>query len=68
MVGIALGVAVLVVVLSVMNGFERELQERILSMTAHATINGYDGPLVDWQSLRRRALENDEVVAAAPFV
>jgi len=68
MVGIALGVAVLVVVLSVMNGFERELQERILSMTAHATINGYDGPLPDWQSLRDRALENDEVVAAAPFV
>lgn len=67
-IGIALGVAVLVVVLSVMNGFERELQERILSMTAHATINGYDGPLSNWQSIRGRALANDGVVAAAPFV
>jgi lipoprotein-releasing system permease protein len=68
MVGIALGVAVLVVVLSVMNGFERELQERILSMTAHATINGFDGPLPDWASIRRTALSNDGVLAAAPFV
>lgn len=68
MVGIALGVAVLVVVLSVMNGFERELQERILSMTSHATINGYEGPLRDWPGVRRLALSNPEVLAVAPFV
>ncbi len=68
MIGIALGVAVLVVVLSVMNGFERELQQRILSMTSHATINGYEGPLRDWPGVRRLALGNPAVKAAAPFV
>ena len=43
--GLMLGVATLIVVLSVMNGFERELRTRILAVTAHATITGLDGPL-----------------------
>ena len=43
LIGIALGVTVLITVLSVMNGFEREVRGRILSMTAHATISGMDG-------------------------
>ncbi len=68
MLGIALGVAVLIVVLSVMNGFERELRERILNMTAHATISGFDGPLADWERVRDFALGYDAVRAAAPYV
>ena len=47
--GLMLGVAVLVVVLSVMNGFERELRERILNVTSHATLMGLEGPLPDWR-------------------
>lgn len=68
MIGIGLAVAVLIVVLSVMNGFENELQNRILGMISDATIGGYDGPLEDWQSLRDSALARDDVDAAAPFV
>lgn len=68
MIGIALAVAVLIVVLSVMNGFEHELQRRILGMVSDATIGGYDGPLEDWQALRDRALVRADVDAAAPFV
>ena len=48
-VGLALSVAVLIVVLSVMNGFEEELRTRILSLTAHATITGLEGRLSDWR-------------------
>jgi lipoprotein-releasing system permease protein len=68
MIGIGLAVAVLIVVLSVMNGFEHELQQRILGMVSDATISGYDGPLDDWRSMRARALERAEIRAAAPFV
>ena len=68
MVGIGLAVAVLVVVLSVMNGFERELQQRILGIVSHATIMGYDEPLPDWQSTRERILTYPEVTGAAPYV
>ena len=50
MMGIMLGVTVLIVVLSVMNGFNRELQNRILGMVPHATIRGYD-PIENWQVL-----------------
>lgn len=51
MLGIVLGVTALITVLSVMNGFEKELRERILGMTAHITISAIDGPLRDWQTL-----------------
>jgi lipoprotein-releasing system permease protein len=68
MAGIALGVAVLIVVLSVMNGFEQELRDRILSMTAHATITGFNGRLSDWQNAAARARANPAVAAAAPYV
>ena len=68
MVGIGLAVAVLIVVLSVMNGFEYELQQRILGMVSDAAITGLDGPLDDWQAVRDRALAREDVVAAAPFV
>ncbi len=68
MVGIGLAVAVLIIVLSVMNGFERELQQRILGIVSHATIMGYDVPLEDWQSTRERILTYPEVTGAAPYV
>jgi lipoprotein-releasing system permease protein len=68
MVGIGLAVAVLIVVLSVMNGFERELQQRILGIVSHATLMGYDEPLADWQSTRERILTYPEVTGAAPYV
>ncbi len=58
--GIALGVAVLIVVMSVMNGFEAELRERILSIASHATISGSEGRLPQWESVRSVADENDE--------
>ncbi len=66
--GVALSVAVLLVVLSVMNGFERELRERILSVTAHATISAVGTPLADWQQLRRQVLVQSGVVGAAPYI
>ena len=68
MVGVAIGVAVLIVVLSVMNGFERELRERILSMTSHATVTTFGAGLQDWPALRERALENPAVESVAPYV
>src|SRR5580765_7516226 len=68
MLGLALGVAVLIVVLSVMNGFERELRSRILSVTSHATLMGLDGTLPDWRAAQRLAQSNPQVVAAVPFV
>lgn len=68
MLGIAVAVAVLIVVLSVVNGFERELQDRLLAMTAHASIEQADGRLTDWRSWVEQAEDHVEVAAAAPFV
>ena len=68
MLGIGLAVAVLIVVISVMNGFEYELQQKILGMVSDATIIGYEGPLEDWEAVREHALERPDVVAAAPFI
>ncbi|MGA2563064.1 MAG: lipoprotein-releasing ABC transporter permease subunit [Steroidobacteraceae bacterium] len=66
--GLAIGVAVLIVVLSVMNGFERELKTRILSVTSHATLMGLDGTLKDWRDDQTRALKMPGVLAAAPYI
>ncbi|HEV8333609.1 MAG TPA: lipoprotein-releasing ABC transporter permease subunit [Steroidobacteraceae bacterium] len=68
MAGLAIGVAVLIVVLSVMNGFEREVRERILSLTSHASITAYSSRLSDWQDAAARVRGNSSVVAAAPFI
>ncbi len=68
MLGIAIAVAVLIVVLSVVNGFERELQDRLLAMTAHATIEDLNGELHDWPALAAKADSNSRVRAAAPFI
>lgn len=68
MAGIALGVAVLIVVMSVMNGFEAELRERILSIASHATISGSNGRLPQWESVREVAAANEDVAETAPFI
>lgn len=68
MAGIALGVAALIVILSVMNGFEGELRGRLLSMTAHGYVTGEEGVVSDWESLRETILESEGVLAASPYV
>ena len=68
MAGIAVGVAILITVISVMNGFENELRERILGMVSHATVSTWDRPFEDWPELIDNAREHPEVVGAAPFV
>ncbi|MDE0460468.1 MAG: lipoprotein-releasing ABC transporter permease subunit [Chromatiales bacterium] len=67
-IGIALGVTALITVISVMNGFERELRERILGVASHATISGFERALEDWESLAGAAEAHPEVVGVAPFV
>jgi lipoprotein-releasing system permease protein len=68
MVGIALGVTVLIVVLSVMNGFQTEVRTRILGVASHLQLTGPNGTVTDWQSVARAASQHPKVVAAAPFV
>lgn len=68
MLGIALGVAALIVVLSVMNGFQEELRTRILAVASHIEIRGLDDPIADWKSLARTTQANAHVRAAAPYV
>ncbi|OEY67217.1 lipoprotein-releasing ABC transporter permease subunit [Marinobacter sp. X15-166B] len=67
MIGLMLGVAVLIIVLSVMNGFDRELKQRILGMVPHAVIIG-DDVLEDWQLVDERVTSHPSVIAAAPYV
>lgn len=67
-VGLMLGVAVLVVVMSVMNGFERELRSRILNVTSHATLMGLGETLPDWRAAQQRASQLPDVVAAVPYI
>ena len=66
MIGLALGVLAMIVVLSVMNGFQREMSSRILGMVPHAMIQGVK-PLDDWQPVAAAALKNPQVLAAVPF-
>ncbi len=66
--GIALGVTALITVLSVMNGFQDELRQRILGMTAHATITGRSGQLTDWWQLREKVKDTPHLLGMAPFV
>ncbi|AYB61043.1 lipoprotein-releasing ABC transporter permease subunit [Ralstonia solanacearum] len=67
MLGIALGVTALIVVLSVMNGFQKEVRDRMLSVLSHIEIMA-PGSLPDWQRTANEALQNKEVVGAAPYV
>jgi lipoprotein-releasing system permease protein len=66
--GIALGVTALITVLSVMNGFESELRERILGMTSHATVTGQSGQLDNWQELDQRLVGYPHIQGTAPFI
>lgn len=68
MLGIAIGVTALITVLSVMNGFERELRTRILGMASHATISGFDGGLADWQGVSAIAARNPDIAGLAPYI
>ena len=68
MAGIALGVMALIVVLSVMNGFQKDVTDRMLSVLAHVEVTGFDGPLANWQSVAERVRTNPAVLAAAPYV
>ena len=68
MIGVALGVAALIVVLSVMNGFENELRGRLLSMTSHATVAAARGGISEWRELIASAQRQQDVVGAAPYV
>ena len=67
-IGLMLGVAVLIVVLSVMNGFERELRTRMLAVTSHATLMGLEGSLTDWRRAAEVARLAPGVTGVAPYV
>lgn len=67
-VSIALGVMALIIVLSVMNGFQTQVRDRMLSVIPHIQISSGTGPVSDWRSLAAVAEKNSEVRGAAPFV
>ncbi len=69
MLGIALGVAALIIVLSVMNGFQKEVRDRMLSVIAHVEVFDNAGSaLPDWQATAAQARRNPQVIGAAPFI
>src|SRR5262249_50843503 len=68
MLGMAVGVSALIVVLSVMNGFQKEIRARILGVVSHVQISGAENRLRDWSEVAREASANPEVIAVAPFV
>jgi lipoprotein-releasing system permease protein len=66
--GIALGVAALIIILSVMNGFEGELRDRLVSMSAHGKLTGTEDRIGEWRSLREQIVVEPGVAAAAPHI
>jgi lipoprotein-releasing system permease protein len=68
MVGIALGVGALIVVLSVMNGFQKEVRDRMLSVLSHVEVSAYADLSLDWRAVAGQARRHPEVQAAAPFI
>ena len=68
MAGLALGVAALIVVLSVMNGFQKELRERILGVVSHVQVSSESGELADWSKVVQGVARHPRVKAAAPYV
>ncbi|MCY1287368.1 Lipoprotein-releasing system transmembrane protein LolC [compost metagenome] len=67
MIGLALGVLAMIVVLSVMNGFQKEMRSRILGMVPHAVLQSTGGPLDDWRAVAEQASKQPQVVGAVPF-
>ncbi len=68
MLGIAVGVAALIAVMSVMNGFESDIQQRILGMVAHATIQSVDDGMQDWPTTVKQVEASPHVLGAAPYI
>ncbi|WP_407332951.1 lipoprotein-releasing ABC transporter permease subunit LolE [Enterovibrio sp. 27052020O] len=68
MMGISVGVMVIIIGLSAMNGFERELNNRVLSVIPHAQLEGVDTPVKAWKEMQDTAVANPRVVAGAPYV
>ncbi|WP_151447536.1 lipoprotein-releasing ABC transporter permease subunit [Lacisediminimonas profundi] len=68
MAGIALGVAALIVVLSVMNGFQKEVRDRMLSVLSHIEVSDASGGMPNWNEVAREAFQHKEVRGAAPYV
>lgn len=66
--GVTIGVAALIIVLSVMNGFEQEMRNRILGMTSHATVSDITGTLSDWESLSKKLEGHQRIVGMAPYI
>lgn len=66
--GISIGVFVLITILSVMNGFEKELRARILGMISHVTVSESDGLLQNWQQQRQKLAKQPHVLGAAPYI
>lgn len=68
LIAIAIGVMALITVLSVMNGFQNELRNRILGMTADATVSGFENRLSNWAEVEQRVVKQPHVVGAAPYL
>jgi lipoprotein-releasing system permease protein len=66
--GIALGVAALIIVLSVMNGFQKEVRDRMLSVLSHIEVSAIREPLLDWRPVVAQAKKNERVLDGAPYV
>ena len=67
MIGLALGVLVMIVVLSVMNGFDHEMRSRVLGMVPHATVES-STPIDDWRTVAKQLMKHPQVAAVAPFI
>ena len=67
-VGMALGMMVLITVLSVMNGFQREIRTRILGVASHVQVSGANNTLANWEAVAQQASRHEQVVATAPYI
>ena len=68
LLGITLGMTALITVMSVMNGFQKEVRSRILGVASHVQVSGIEGTLTDWRQVAEEALKHPQVEAAAPYV
>ena len=68
LIAVALGVAALIIVMSVMNGFRAELFDKIVGLNGHAVVQGYDGRLADWERIAASARQTPGVTSAVPLI
>jgi lipoprotein-releasing system permease protein len=66
--GMALGMMVLITVLSVMNGFQREIRTRILGVASHVQVSGVNNTLANWEAVAQQASRHEQVIATAPYI